>query len=356
MERVGGESFIGDRMRVRRIEQGHPVRRPASRLPQHPSRARRLRGVGMFRPGLRRLQHGLAPSGPNDRPTGDGPDDFTLAMRDQGQATGHRQSARQFPFLRPDRLAIPMQKNDFGATRTQQTRIQLRLSSRVEALETQGGIALTVGVEVSPGTLLGIADQPELGLCAAVREMVDAPIEKGLLRLPAARELDHVTGIGFTLFRPFEGGNQGGGFDLAVRKSVGKPLTSGDELGLPGYPVLALRQVVPSRIGGEVGVFADMSNEVSGCAVVKTEAAAGPFAAAHGILPPLVGIHPVVAGLGHVTGDPRAGGRAKEGHPFGSLGDGKQVGGGQQMVQKDLQCPIEQGRTRDVALFSTCCP
>ena len=151
--------------------------------------------------------------------------------------------------------------------------------------------------------------------------------------------------------RPLERRDQRGGFDLPVRQSVGQRLAGGNELRLPANSVLAVGQIVPAGIGREVRVLADVCDELPRFAVVEADAAAGPLPATDGILPPLVRVHPVVAGFRYVTGDPRPAWRTNERHAFGPLRYGKEVGGGQQVIQEYLQAPVEQRRARDVALL-----
>ena len=117
--------------------------------------------------------------------------------------------------------------------------------------------------------------------------------------------------------------------------------------------MLAVQQVVPFRIGGEVRVLTDVGDEFAGGAVVETDAATGSLATTDGELPPFISIHPVFTGFGDVTRDSRAGRRANERDAFCPLREGEKIGGRQQMIQKDLQAPVEQGRTGHVALLST---
>ena len=90
-----------------------------------------------------------------------------------------------------------MQEDEFGGGRAQQAHVQFRLNGRIEAFETQCGFALMEGVVVGPAALFIVADEPELGLCVTVREIVDALVEDGVLGLATTRELDDMAGITF---------------------------------------------------------------------------------------------------------------------------------------------------------------
>ena len=120
--------------------------------------------------------------------------------------------------------------------------------------------------------------------------------------------------------------------------------------------MLASGQVVPARIGGEIGVLADMGDEVACVAVVEADASSRPLTSTDRILPPLVCVHPVVLGPGDMAGDSGPGGRPKKGHAFGPLGNRKKVGRGQQVVEENLQPTVKQRRTGDVALVPSRAP
>ena len=245
-----------------------------------------------------------------------------------------------------------MQQDDLGGCPAQQAVLWLPRRGWIDAREPQGGIVSMECVVAVPGGLLVIRDQPVFALAVDVGQIVNAVLQGGTVRFPLARQLDNVTGVKLTLRRLLESGDQGGGLDLAARQAVDQRRAGGNELRLPDNPVLAVRQIVPARIGGEIGVLADMGNEIPSLGVVEADAASRPFAAAHGVLPPFVRIHPIVAGLGDMARDPRPGRPAKESHAFGALRYGEQIGGGQQVIQKDLEPPVEQGRARDVALLT----
>ena len=99
-----------------------------------------------------------------------------------------------------------------------------------------------------------------------------------------------------------------------------------------------------------------MGDEVTGGAVVEADAAARSLAAPNRVLTPLIGVHPVVAGLRDMAGNAGAGGRTQERHLFRPLRDRKEIGGGQQVIQEYLQPAVEQRRTGDVALLGACRP
>lgn len=77
-----------------------------------------------------------------------------------------------------------MQEKNLGGARTEQPGVQFRLSGRIKALKTQGGIVLMEGVVVGPGGFFAVADKPELALSVRPGEIADALIENGLFRLP----------------------------------------------------------------------------------------------------------------------------------------------------------------------------
>ena len=202
-----------------------------------------------------------------------------------------------------------------------------------------------------PGSFPGVADEPVLGLGVPAGELVEAFLQNGPVRLPIAGKLHDMAGAGPAALRTLERGNQRRGLDLALRQPVGQRLAVGDELRLPGDHVLAVRHVVPARVGGEVGVLVDVDDEVSGLAVVEADAAAGAFAEVHRVLAPFVHVEPVLDGLRHVTDDARRTRRPDERHALDSPRHGQEVGPLQEVEQEDLQPPVEQGRTRDVALL-----
>ena len=114
--------------------------------------------------------------------------------------------------------------------------------------------------------------------------------------------------------------------------------------------MLAVRHVVPARVGREVGVVVDVRDQVPGHAVVEADAAAGALAETHRVLTPLVHVEPVLGGPRHVTGDARRARRPNERHPFGPPRHGEVVGPLQEVEQEHLKPPVEQRGTRDVAL------
>ena len=245
-----------------------------------------------------------------------------------------------------------MQEDDLGGAGAQQTGLQLGGSGRIDACETQGGRVQMEGVVEGPGGFLGVSHEPVLRLPVGKGEVIDALLQDGAVGVPAPGELDDVTGVPRRVpFRPLESADQRRRPDLSLRQSLVQRLAGGNELRLPGDPVLAVRQVVPAWIGGEVGVLADVGDELTRFAVVETDAPPGSLAATDGVLPPLVSIHPVVAGFRHVAGDPRPAGRTQERHAFGPLRNGEQIGGGQQVIQEYLQAPVDQRGTRDIAFL-----
>ena len=339
---------------LRRIQKGHPVRRDAPRLAKHPARTRNAGRAGGLGKGLGRLQQGRAPAGANRGPAGTGLDDFARVVAHERQAAGHRQPMRQRPSLGPEAPGLPVQEEELCGPRAQQARIQPRritLIGRVQTLETQRRVAGVEGVVVFPGSLPGVADEPVLGLSVPAGEFVEAFLQNGSVRLPIAGELQDVAGTGPAPLRTLERGNQRRGLDLPVRQPVGQRPAVGDELRLPGDHVLAVRHVVPARVGGEVGVLVDVGDEVPGLAVVEADAAAGAFAEVHRVLAPFVHVEPVLGGLRHVAGDARRTRRPDERHALGPPRHGEQIGPLQEVEQEHLQPPVEQGRTRDVALL-----
>ena len=165
MERGGFEVFFGDRVyRLGRIEQRHPVRRPALRLTQHPPGARKLAGLGHVRARRRRLQQGRRPSRANRCPTLARLDCAALVVTDQQQASRHCQPARQFPLLQPERVVVSMQEDDLRGVGTQQSGLQRMVRGRADACETQGGIAQMERVVEGAGGLLPVSHEPVLGL------------------------------------------------------------------------------------------------------------------------------------------------------------------------------------------------
>ena len=245
-----------------------------------------------------------------------------------------------------------MQQDDLGGRAAQQAGLRFTVRPRINVRETKRGVVLVKRVVAGARRFFAVRHQPVFALAVVAGQFVKAALERGSFRLPFARQLDDVTGVPVARRRPFERRDQGGGPDLAGGQAARQLRAGGQELRLPDDPVLAVRQVVPARIGGEVGVVLDVGGEVPRLGVVEADAAAGPLAAPHRVLPPFVGVHPVLAGRGDVAGDARPGGRAQERHALGALRDGEEVRGGQQVVEEDLQAAVEQRRTGDVALLA----
>ena len=155
-----------------------------------------------------------------------------------------------------------MEQENFGGVRPQKAGIQFRclLCGEIKTCKAQGGIVAMEGVVVGAGVLLSIADQPELSLRIGAPEVVEALIEDGLLRGASACELDDVAGVAGAVAELLKGGDQRRGLDFAIRQAVQERLGVGDELGLPRDDVLAVRQVVPARVGIEGDVCVNTQN------------------------------------------------------------------------------------------------
>ena len=344
MERTGFELLLGNPVhRLPPLQRGHPARRPASRLAQHPPRAREPRVVGQASMARRRLEQGRGPPRANRRPPVRRIDRALLVVTHQHDAAGHRQPARQLPLFGLERPRIRVREDDLGRAGAQQPGLQFRASGGIDAREPQGGIAQTEGLVGSPGGLLTVPHEPVLGLLPGPREVVDARLQDRAGRLAAAGELHDVARAGLRAGAgPLDRRNQRGRPDLPVGQPIGQGSAGRNELRLPGNPMPASRQVLPARIGREVDVLADMGDQVSRLAVVEADAPPGPLPLTHGVLPPLVRVHPVVTRLRDVTGDPRAGGRAKKRHSLRALRYGEEVRRGQQVVEEYLQAPVQQ--------------
>ena len=85
-------------------------------------------------------------------------------------------------------------------------------------------------------------------------------IKDGLLRGVSAREFDDMAGVAVAVTGLLKGGDQRRGLDFAVRQAMQERLRVRDELGLPRDDVLAVRQVVPARVGIEGDVCVNTQN------------------------------------------------------------------------------------------------
>ena len=273
VEIVQCPGLVGNRVyRLGGIQQTQPLRSRALPLFQHPPGARKLPVVDRLGPGPRRLEQGRAPPGAHRGPAGAGGDDVSLVVRDQRQGAGHRHATQECPLLRAERLVAPVQEQDLGRARAQQTRFEPRLRGRIEAVEPERGVMVMECLVVSARDLLAVADEPELGLRLGTGEICDAPVEDGPLRLPAARELQRVAGVAFASLRPLQGGDQCSGLDVSVRQPIGEGPARGDELRLPGDGVPGVRQVVPPGIAVEGVVLVDVGDQQPRRAVVEADA------------------------------------------------------------------------------------
>ena len=249
-----------------------------------------------------------------------------------------------------------MEEQDFGRAPAQQTVLErARLPrGRIEAVEAKRGVVPVECVEVRPGALLVVAHEPELALRLLARQMVDAAVENGLLRLSGAGELQRMAGTHVAAgdVGTLQGGEQCGRLDLALGQSRRNRAAVGDELGLPGHPMLGVRHVDPSGIGDKGDVLPDVKGERPGRVVVEVQPAGNPFAVGNVVLALVVDFVSLAAGIGQLTNEARHGRRTQERHVFGPKRNGEPVGTKHQIVEKRLQPAVEEGRKRDISLLS----
>ena len=355
---VFGQLRPGDVGSVRPGDSRQPLAGQASGLADHPARTGGPR-FGGLRDGVRRLQQARAPAGAHHGPAGRRLHRRAFGVAYQRQGAGNRQAAQQAPLFRTVRRCLVVQQQDLGGVRPQQAGVQLRLllSVQVQGSEAQGGVAAVERVVVGPHLLVGLAEQPVLGLRIGAAKVVEAPIDDGRFRGSRAGDLDHVAGVAIAaaIGRLFEGGDQLPRLDLSFRKAGLQSACLRDELGLPADGMLAVRTVVPARVGVERDVGVDAQHQVAGIAVVEADAAPGALAAPLRELPLLVDVGPVRVLL-HVAGQARPGRRPQERDPHGPPRHGEDVGGAQQVVKEDLQAAVEQRGVGHVALLAAVRP